>query len=181
MAPQASEVVFYPERKKRMTTADKATALGRAAYAPPDERLEAAGMLQRLLTDVIDLTLQSKQAHWNLRGPNFRSLHRQLDELAERGREFSDRLAERCLALGVAADGRVQSIAADSDLVQFPEGRMDDSRVVEHISQRLRTVSEVGRSRLERLGQADPTSQNLVCDLLEQMEKQLWMFESSRA
>lgn len=164
-----------------MTISDKETALGRAAFAVPDERLEAAGILQRLLTDIIDLTLQSKQAQWNVRGPNFGSLQRQLDELAERGREFSDRLAERCLAIGVAADGRVQSIAADSDLYRFPEGRIDDNDIVDHVSLRLRTVLEVGRSQLEKLGQIDRTSQNLVCELLEQMEKQLWMFESYRA
>jgi len=158
----------------------EAIARGRAAAAAPEERLEAAGILQRLLGDVIDLTLQAKQAHWNVRGTTFRSVHRQLDELAEVGREYSDRLAERCLALGAAADGRVTTVVATTDLDPFPEGRIDDRQAVEQIASRLRTCSEAGRSRLEELGQADAVSQNLVCELLEQIEKQLWMFESSR-
>ncbi|SRR5581483_2315414 len=156
-------------------------AHGRTAAAPIEERLEAAGILQRILTDVMDLTLQTKQAHWNLHGVSFSAVHRQLDELAEAGRTFSDRLAERCLALGAAADGRAATIASNTDLDPFPEGRLEDRRAVVHIADRLRTVSEAARSRLEELGQADAVSQNLVCELLEEMEKQLWMFESSRS
>jgi len=88
--------------------------------------------------------------------------------------------AERCLALGTAADGRVNSVGADTDLEPFPEGRIEDKQAIEYVSDRLRTISEVGRSRLERLEQVDSVSQNLVCELLEQVEKQLWMLESSR-
>lgn len=154
---------------------------GRAAAMVPEERLETAGILQQLLTNIIDLTLQAKQAHWNLRGFEFRSIHLQLDELVEAGRVYSDRLAERCLALGVAADGRAASVAANTSLDPFPEGRLQVKQVVEYIADRLRTVSEAGRSRLARLEQVDPVSQSLVCELLEQIEKQLWMFESARS
>lgn len=160
----------------------EAFALGREAAAPIDERLEATatGILQRLLTDLIDVTLQAKQAHWNVYGQNFRSVHHQLDELAETGHSYSDRLAERCLALGTPADGRVGVIAASTDLDPLPEGRIEDKRVVQLIAERLRTLSEVGRSRLDRLNQCDAVSQNLVCELMEQIEKHLWMFEASR-
>lgn len=154
---------------------------GRAAAMVPEERLETAGILQQLLTNIIDLTLQAKQAHWNLRGFEFRSIHLQLDQLVEAGRVYSDRLAERCLALGVAADGRAASVAANTSLDPFPEGRLQVKQVVEYIADRLRTVSEAGRSRLARLEQVDPVSQSLVCELLEQIEKQLWMFESARS
>ena len=154
---------------------------GRAAAIVPVERLESAGILQQLLTDTIDLTLQAKQAHWNLRGPEFRSVHLQLDEVAETGRKYADRLAERCLALGVAADGRAASVAAGTDLDPFPEGRIEVNDVLERMSFSLRTVSQAGRSRILRLERIDPVSQNLVCDLLEDIEKQLWMFESSRS
>ena len=164
-----------------MSTTEKVIAHGRTAAIATDERLEAAGILQKLLTDAIDLALQAKHAHWNLHGIQFRSIHHQLDEVAETARQFSDRMAERCLALGAAADGRVASIAANTSLDPSPEGRIEDTRVVEHMVERLHAVSEVGRSRLQRLERADPVSQNLVCEFLEQIEKQLWMFESSRS
>ncbi|MFZ0216476.1 MAG: DNA starvation/stationary phase protection protein [Candidatus Dormiibacterota bacterium] len=145
-----------------------------------DARLEAAGILQELVVDVTDLSLQGKQAHWNLRGRSFRDLHLQLDELVDLAREGADTLAERLLQLGVAADGRVATLVRDSHLEPFPEGRVRDHEALELIVARLETVSQVGHSRLGQLGELDPVSQDLVIAVLEGLEKQLWMFEAHR-
>jgi starvation-inducible DNA-binding protein len=144
-----------------------------AAALDVDRRLAAAKILQSLLIDLTDLGLQGKQAHWNLRGPMFRDLHLLLDELVEVARE-------RCLALGVAADGRATSISRDSRLDAFPEGRVEDAMVVDLMVDRLHTVSEAGRSRLGQLGELDAVSQDLVLEVLEDIEKHLWMFEAHR-
>jgi starvation-inducible DNA-binding protein len=145
-----------------------------------DQRLAAAGILQEILTDTIDLGLQAKQLHWNLRGPMFHDVHVLLDELAAAAGEASDTLAERCLALGVAADGRIATLAGSSQLDPAPEGRISDRDAVDIAVARLHTLSEVGRSRLGQLGQTDPVSQDMVIQILGRMEKLLWMFESSR-
>ena len=39
--------------------------------------------LQGILAILIDLSLTGKHAHWNVQGPHFRSLHLQLDDLAD--------------------------------------------------------------------------------------------------
>lgn len=153
---------------------------GRAAALDVDRRLNAAGILQELLIDLIDLSLQGKQAHWNLRGRMFRELHLLLDEIVDLARDAADQLAERCLALGVAADGRLATVAAGSHLDPFPEGRIEDEQVVELIATRLQTVSEAGRSRLVPLGDVDPISQDLVNEVLTGIEKYLWMVEAHR-
>ncbi len=145
-----------------------------------DDRLAAAEMLQELVVDVTDLSLIGKQAHWNLRGPSFRDLHLQLDELVDVAREGADTLAERLLQLGVAADGRADTLAKNSHLDKFPEGRISDEEVVERMVAALGTVSQVGHSRLGQLGELDPVSQDLVISVLEGIEKQLWMFEAHR-
>ncbi len=62
-------------------------------------------VLQEALTDLIDLSLIAKQAHWNVVGPHFRSLHLQLDDLVADSRQFSDAVAERAAALGISPDG----------------------------------------------------------------------------
>jgi starvation-inducible DNA-binding protein len=160
--------------------AQPSTIAGQTAAMDIDRRLQVAGILQELLTDLVDLSLQGKQAHWNLRGRSFRDLHLQLDELVDEARNHSDVLAERCLALGVAADGRAATVTSSSHLDAFPEGRVADHSVVELIVDRLHTVSEVGRSRLGELGDLDPVSQDLVNGALGDLEKQLWMFEAHR-
>lgn len=151
-----------------------------AAALSLDDRLAAAEILQELVTDITDLSLQGKQAHWNLRGRQFRSLHLQLDELVDIARTGTDTLAERLLQLGVAADGRPQTVVKSSHLEEFPEGRISDDQAADLIVSALETVSQVGHSRLGQLGDLDPVSEDLVIAVLEGLEKQLWMFEAYR-
>ena len=40
-----------------------------------------ADALQATLVELIDLSLQAKQAHWNVVGPAFKPVHEFLDEL----------------------------------------------------------------------------------------------------
>jgi DNA-binding ferritin-like protein len=49
------------------------------------ERQAVAVELQAMLVDLLDLTLIGKHAHWNVEGPHFRSVHRELDELSTPG------------------------------------------------------------------------------------------------
>jgi starvation-inducible DNA-binding protein len=159
---------------------ERTVATDRAAALSVDRRLTAAKVLQGLVVDLTDLGLQGKQAHWNLRGPLFRELHLLLDEVVDSAREGTDTLAERCLALGVAADARAAIVSRDTRLSEFPEGRVEDREVVELMTERLHTVSEAGRSRLKELGEVDVVSQDLVITVLEDIEKHLWMFEAHR-
>ncbi len=159
---------------------ERSALASHAASFSIDLRLAAAGILQALLVDVIDLGLQAKQAHWNIHGRMFREIHALLDDLAEDAGNDADALAERCLALGVAADGRVSTLVRDSHLVSFTGGRIDDHRVVDLIVARLPAVSEVGRSRVGQLGEFYLVSQYLVNGVLAGIEKKLWFFEAHR-
>ena len=40
-------------------------------------------LLNERLAEAIDLQLQAKQAHWNVKGPNFVGLHDLFDRVAE--------------------------------------------------------------------------------------------------
>jgi len=52
--------------------------------------------------------------------------------------------------------------------------------VVDLMVDRLHTMSEAGRSHLGQLGDLDMVSQDLVIEVLQDVEKQLWMFEAHR-
>jgi starvation-inducible DNA-binding protein len=67
---------------------------------PDDARQVTGDALQSTLVDLVGLSLIGKQAHWNLVGPRFRSIHLQLDEVVTAARDFSDTVAERAAALG---------------------------------------------------------------------------------
>ncbi|HLH68274.1 MAG TPA: DNA starvation/stationary phase protection protein [Candidatus Dormibacteraeota bacterium] len=144
-----------------------------------DARLAVGEQLQELLVDLVDLSLQAKQAHWNVIGSRFRSIHEQMDDLTSAARDWSDRVAERLLGLGIAADGRAATVARDSRLPPFPEGRVADSRVVELMTERLLETVRRARRRLGELGEQDLISQDLVVEVVAGLEKQLWMLQAT--
>lgn len=87
-----------------------------------DEQQSVAGKaLQDTLVDLIDLSLIAKQAHWNVVGKQFRSVHLDLDELVTVSREFTDAAAERATAIGVSPDGRAETVAKTAHTKGFGE------------------------------------------------------------
>lgn len=131
--------------------------------------------LQRVLVDLIELHLQGKQAHWNIVGHNFRDLHLQLDEIVEETREFSDTIAERMRALHAAPDGRSRTVAETTALAVFPNGEVDTSDAVDLITDRLETTVRTLRSVHDDVDEEDPTSADLLHQIIERLEQFAWM------
>ena len=77
-------------------------------------------LLNARLADAIDLRLQLKVAHWNVKGPQFIALHKLFDEIAEDTDEYVDLIAERLVQLGGVADGTVRQVAERSSLDEYP-------------------------------------------------------------
>ena len=154
-----------------MTTITSQTTQGPVIW----EREAVAGELQALLVDLVDLTLQAKQAHWNVVGPLFKPLHDQFDALATDAREWTDLVAERLTAIGVAPDGRVSTVAKETAIDDLPPGPIRDSDAVALLTARLAGLAERTRARLDRLGPQDTASQDIVIEILQGLEKHLWM------
>jgi starvation-inducible DNA-binding protein len=134
-----------------------------------------AGALQRVQIDLIELSLQGKQAHWNIVGRNFRDLHLQLDEIVEAAREFSDMVGERLRALHATTDGRSRTVAETTALAEFPNGEVDTSEAVDLITDRLETVVRTMRSVHDEVDEEDPTSADLLHQIIERLEQLAWM------
>ncbi|MFJ8627976.1 Dps family protein [Kitasatospora sp. NPDC093550] len=145
---------------------------------PDNERKTTGEALQGALVDLLDLSLVAKQAHWNLHGPRFRSVHLQLDEVVTTARDFADEVAERAAAIGVSPDGRAATIAASSGLPGFPEGWIADEAVIEHLVKAFGVAIERMRTRIEETEKADPVTQDLLIGLTAALEKHSWMFQA---
>jgi starvation-inducible DNA-binding protein len=133
--------------------------------------------LQGGLVDLIDLSLVAKQAHWNLTGPRFRSVHLQLDEVVALARKYTDQTAERAVALGVNPDGRVRTVADSTKIRQPDGGYVSDDKVVASLTDTLAQVIARFRERIRVTGETDPVTQDLFITLTAGLEKQHWMFE----
>ncbi|WP_067973756.1 Dps family protein [Nocardiopsis trehalosi] len=145
-----------------------------------DARTTTGEALQGAVVDLIDLSLLAKQAHWNVVGRTFRSVHLQLDELVDAARDHTDTLAERAVAVGVNPDGRSGKVAADTKIPQPDPGYLQDDKVIALITDALRGVVERFRERIAATEEADPVSQDLLIAASEDLEQQHWMFEAMR-
>lgn len=134
-----------------------------------------AGNLQTVLTDLIELHLQGKQAHWNLVGTNFRDLHLQLDEIIAAARLFADQAAERMRALHALPDGRSSTVSAGSRLDEFPEGLTSTKETVKLITARLERTVQTMRDVHDEVDEEDPTSADLLHAAIERLEQLAWM------
>ncbi|MET0735675.1 MAG: DNA starvation/stationary phase protection protein [Microbacterium sp.] len=136
---------------------------------------ELSDNLQSVLVDLLELQMQGKQAHWNVVGTNFRDTHRQLDDIIEAARELSDTIAERMRALHALPDGRSDTVAETTTLPEFPQGEIDTTETIDLITERLEAVIGTARDVHDAVDEEDPTSADILHDLLEQLEQFAWM------
>lgn len=141
----------------------------------------AGDALQDVLVDLIDLSLIGKQAHWNVVGANFRSLHLDLDELVTVARDFADEAAERLTAIGVSPDGRAGTVAKDSGTKGFGDGWSKGEEVVAAITDNLAAVIERLRQRIEITSEVDPVTEDLLIGQTARLEQLHWMWQAQLA
>lgn len=134
--------------------------------------------LQGALVDLLDLSLVGKQAHWNIVGPRFRSIHFQLDEVVTAARTYADTVAERAAALGVSPDGRAETVAKSSGLPHMKDNWIQDDAVVELLIDALERVIRRMRERIDATERPDPVTQDLLIGLTAELEKLYWMFQA---
>ncbi|WP_194396116.1 Dps family protein [Microbacterium atlanticum] len=131
--------------------------------------------LQKVLVDLIELSLQGKQAHWNVVGRNFRDTHLQLDEIIEAARDFADTVAERMRSLHALPDGRSDEVAQTTTLPEFPQGEIATTEVVDLMTERLDAVASTCRDVHDDVDDEDPTSADILHAILERVEQLSWM------
>ncbi|KOG29388.1 Dps family protein [Streptomyces resistomycificus] len=145
---------------------------------PEAARQVTGDALQSTLVDLLGLSLIGKQAHWNVVGPRFRSIHLQLDEVVTAARDFADTVAERSSALGLPPDGRPETVASAFTLPGPKEGWVRDSEVVGLMVESLEAAIARLRERIEATESADPVTQDLLISITAELEKQRWMFDA---
>ena len=147
---------------------------------PAKVRARVVAILGDRLADATDLMLQTKQAHWNVKGPNFIALHELFDKINEDFEEYTDLLAERVVQLGGVAEGTAAVVAKRSALKQYPLLLADGMEHVEYLSHAVasfgKTVRDAIRTSGEEFGDAD--SADIYTEISRGVDKWLWMLEA---
>jgi len=136
-------------------------------------------LLNQQLADVLDLGLQSKQAHWNVKGPHFIGLHELFDKVAEEMEEFTDEIAERAVELGGVALGTIQIVSKNSRLTAYPLDLASGQGHVAALSSALANFGATTRAVIDTAGKAgDADTADLLTEVSRGVDKQLWMIEA---
>ncbi|QDT39297.1 DNA starvation/stationary phase protection protein Dps [Stratiformator vulcanicus] len=136
--------------------------------------------LQKVLVHLVDLSLTTKQAHWNLHGRTFFGVHEKLDEIVAAVREYVDEVAERMDQLGIAPDGRAQTVTASSTFEPYPDTFLTVGQTLTHMADRLSILSKVLRDASTAVADPDPPTEDLLIAITQTVEKYLWMLQAAQ-
>jgi starvation-inducible DNA-binding protein len=146
---------------------------------PEKVRVQVTAQLQERLAEAIDLAAQAKQAHWNVKGPNFIALHELFDQVYEHAGGHVDLIAERIAQLGGVAEGTVKTVARRSKMPDYP---MDIASGREHVEALSRAIAWFGETIRKSIDQADEAHDKDTADLFTEvsraLDKDLWFVEA---
>jgi len=146
---------------------------------PESIRAEVIPLLNQRLAECIDLQLQCKQAHWNVKGPSFIGLHKLFDEVYEAVEEYVDLIAERIVQLGGIAEGTVGAVEGRSALVDYPLTLATGAEHVAALSDALSGFARAARVGIEEMQELkDADSADMLTDISRGVDKWLWFVEA---
>jgi starvation-inducible DNA-binding protein len=137
----------------------------------------AAGTAQFLTPVVIGLqalVVNGKQAHWNVRGANFLSIHELLDAVVTNAQGWSDTAAERIVAVGLPIDARLSTVAEKAKATAIPAGFTQWDDVVRDIITDIDAVLADVRAAVDGLAEVDASSQDVAIEIQRGLEKDRW-------
>ena len=139
----------------------------------------AMDLLNKRLADGIDVALITKQAHWNLKGPQFIGVHEMLDGFRAGQDEWNDMMAERAVQLGGTACGTSQVVTQVSSLSPYPT---DIYKIADHLAaliDRYAVYANALRISIDESDEAgDPDTADLFTEVSRGIDKQLWFLEA---
>ena len=148
----------------------------------PKLRDGMTALLNQQLADTLDLYTQVKQAHWNVKGPNFIALHELFDKLAEDLEEPVDDIAERITALGGVAIGTARAAARTSRLAEFPLDRVEGLKAIDLLADRYAALAKTTRAAIETASkEGDADTSDLFTGISRGLDKALWFLEAHLA
>jgi len=146
---------------------------------PQKRREELNALMSQRLADAIDLQLQLKQAHWNVKGPNFIGLHELFDQVNADVSGYVDLIAERIVQLGGIAEGTVRVAAGRSRLAEYPLDIADGAAHVEAVARALSTFGRDARNTIDEADDLDDAdTADIFTEISRGIDKWLWMVEA---
>jgi starvation-inducible DNA-binding protein len=178
-APAAAARITEQPTMPASRTREPARLFSTKNDLPESTRVEVIPLLNQRLAECIDLQLQCKQAHWNVKGPAFIGLHKLFDEIYEAVEGYVDLIAERIVQLGGIAEGTVGAVEGRSKLVDYPLTLSTGAEHVAALSDALSGFARVARLGIEEMQELeDADSADVLTDISRGVDQWLWFVEA---
>ncbi len=146
---------------------------------PEAVRAKVVDLLNARLADCIDLQTQTKQAHWNVKGPHFIALHELFDKVYAAVGEYVDEIAERTVQLGGVAHGTARTVAKVSTLAEYPSTAIDGRSHVDALSTALASFGKTARKAIDETNElGDLDTADVFTEVSRGIDKWLWFVEA---
>jgi len=146
----------------------------------PEDSVQVADALNKLLSDEHVLYIKTRNAHWNVEGPDFASVHiffeGQYDELED----IIDKVAERIRSIGHYAEGTMSEYLKLTQLSEESrEGNDSQSYIKDLLSDHEAVIIEL-RENITRFAEDlhDLGTSDFITGIMETHEKLAWMLRA---
>jgi starvation-inducible DNA-binding protein len=144
-----------------------------------ERRSELTALMNQRLADAVDLQMQMKQAHWNVKGPSFIGLHELFDKVARSVEGYVDQIAERIVQLGGIAEGTVRLVASRTRLPEYPLEIAEGMAHVEGVARALSTFGKEARATIDEANALDDAdTADLFTEISRGTDQWLWFVEA---
>src|SRR5436305_8872868 len=148
---------------------------------PEEQRTKLIELLNRRLADAIDLMLQTRQAYWNVKGPQFMALRELFAKVAQGVEEDMDLIAARIVQLGGSAEGTAQAVARRSSLDEYLLMTADGKGHIDALSTTLAAFGRHVRYASEQaIELKDADTAAIFTEIARGIDKWLWFVETSQ-
>lgn len=142
-------------------------------------RKVAIDELSQRLADALAVQLALKQAHWNVKGPNFIAIHELFDQVYGRLEGHVDTIAERIKMLDGTANGTAEHVAKTSSMKPYPLDIVSQKDHIKAVSEQLRDLGGKIREGIdvtEKAGEANAA--DILTAVSRDLDQDLWFVES---
>jgi starvation-inducible DNA-binding protein len=143
------------------------------------QRTQLNELMNQRLASAVDLQMQMKQAHWNVKGPSFIGLHELFDKVAEAVEDYVDQIAERIVQLGGVAEGTVRMAASRTRLAEYSPEISEGMAHVEGVARALSTFGQEARNTINEADELeDADTADMFTEISRGIDKWLWFVEA---
>lgn len=136
--------------------------------------------LSKLLADEFVLYTKTRNAHWNIEGIDFHSMHLFFEAQYEQLDEIMDSVAERIRTIGHYAPATLKSFLQLTHLSEYAENKNNSSEFIKELLADHESIIEFIRGNINPFSSKynDAGTSDYVTGLMETHEKMAWMLRA---